>query len=192
MQLGDCVCQMLYIGPLHFCAFVYGDAINLPEKLQQKLVAVDMEERNQCTLLAVDAGIIASDSKPGNLPSRSRAAKLADALRLQEWAIASPIGGSDGVAKSISEKTMMSLRHDITQPNHDMDYRTLAIFIGPFAHANNLTLRISDVLDSGSGDKALRLKVIGSLRTGKSYGFLDILAPNGHMRWLQPGNDTLP
>ena len=123
--LDDCVCQMLCIGPLHFCAIDYGDAVSLTETLQRKIGAVDKEERNQCTLLAVAAGIISSDLKPGNLPARSRVAKLAVELRGMEWNIAHPIAGSEGEPKSVNEKTLLSLGHDIVHPNHDRDYRSL-------------------------------------------------------------------
>ena len=34
--------------------------------------------------------------------------------------------------------------------------------------------------------------MIGSLDAGERLGYVDILASNGHMRWLQLGNDTLP
>ena len=63
MQLGDCPCQMLSIGAFHLFAIDYGDAINLNEKMQQRLTAFDKEKRNQCALLDVSDGVIALDLK---------------------------------------------------------------------------------------------------------------------------------
>lgn len=48
------------------------------------------------------------------------------------------------------------------------------------------------VLHSGSGETALQINVIGNMETGKAVGFVDILASDCHMRWLQPAPDTLP
>ena len=131
-QLDDCVSQMLWIGPLHFCAIDYGDTLSLPEHMQQKVLAVDKEERNQCTLLAVAAGIIALDLKSGNIPARTRTAKLAAQLRYREWTVAHPICESQGEAKSYNARTLCSLSHDILHPNHDRDYRSLSIFLSPY------------------------------------------------------------
>ena len=190
--LDDCVCQTLWIGPLHFCAIDYGDVICLTESMQKRLTAVDKEERNQCTLLAVAAGMVALDGKPGNVPARSRVAKLAVELRSNEWQIAHSIGESNGEAKSYNQRTLCSLSHDILHPHHDRDYRSLAIFLGPFLSRNQITLRIFDVLRSGSGETVLQIIVIGDITFGEKHGYLDILASSGHMRWLQVGIDTLP
>lgn len=56
----------------------------------------------------------------------------------------------------------------------------------------NIAIRVSDVLYSGSGDTGLKTNVIDNLGAGRVHGFIDLLSPNGHMRRLQSGNETLP
>ena len=79
----------------------------------------------------------------------------------------------------------MSLRRDILSPNHDRGYRSLALFLGIYLSGNGYTARVFGALHSGSGETALQINVIGVLQKGRSSGFLDILASNGHMQWLQ-------
>ena len=69
-------------------------------------------------------------------------------------------------AKSYNEMTIHSLRHDIAQPNRDRDYRSLSLFLGPFLTSHSLTLRVFDVLHSGSGETALQINVIGNIENG--------------------------
>lgn len=101
-----------------------------------------------------------------------------------------PLTCSDGIARSTKEKTIQNLCRDIIQPNHDRGYRSLAFFLAPFLPSHELRLRVFDVLHSGSGDAALQINAIGNMGDGEKSGFLDILAPNGHARWLQPGIET--
>ena len=68
VALDDCKCQLLSIGPLQFSAVDYGDVIALSEPMQKKLNAIEREEKNQCTLLAIAAGISALDSKHKTVP----------------------------------------------------------------------------------------------------------------------------
>ena len=91
VNLGDCPCQAIAIGPLQFCAIDYGDSINLSEKLQQRLTSIDREERDQCTLLATDAGIIDMSLKPRDIPARSRVSLREGQLRANEWLTSHPL-----------------------------------------------------------------------------------------------------
>ena len=192
VHLDDCSCRTITTGGLHFSAVDYGDAISLNELMQQRLTAIDKDERIQCTLLSVSAGIVARELKHKTVPSRQRVLRTASELRWEEWSAAQPVATSDGAAKSANEMNIFSLRHDIAQPNQDRDYRSLALSLGPFLEARALTIRVFDVLHSGSGETALQINVIGSLDIGSKMGFIDILASNGHMRWLQPAANTRP
>ena len=126
--LGDCPSQELAIGNLHFQAIDYGDIISLNETMRQRVCAIEKDERNQCTLLALAAGLVARDLQVKDLPARSRVAREAHELRIQEWLVAQPLFADTGHALSMNERTIMSLFHDITHPNHDRDYRSLCIF----------------------------------------------------------------
>ena len=192
MRLDDCTCQTISIGALQFSAVDYGDVISLNESMKQRLTAIDKEERNKCTLLAIAAGIIACDLKHKTAPPRNRVARLAAELRLGEWQAAHPLTQTKGNSKSPNEKTMMSLCHDLVYPNHDRDYRSLALFLAPYLMSREITVRVFDVLRSGNGETALEINIIGDINTGTRVGFVDIMAPNGHMRLLQPSNETLP
>ena len=191
-MLGDCTCQPVSIGPLHFNAVDYGDSVNLNESIQRKLVSPDREERNQRTLLSVADGLITSTQSGHIPPSRCRVLQTALELRLSEWRSASPFTDSTGVAKTFHAKTVISLRHDIARPNHDRDYRRLGIFLSPVLRKTSLTLTIFGIPHSGSGSTVLQIDIIGSLEEGRQNGLVDLLATGGHMRWLQPGNETLP
>ena len=151
VKLDDCVCQTITIGELQFSAVDYGDTISLNELMQQRLPAVDKEERNQCTLLSVASGIVARELKHKTAPASQRVLRTASELRWEEWSIAQLVANSDGNAKSANERNIFSLCHDIVQPNHDRDYRSLALFLGPFIGGNKLTIRVFGVLHTGSG-----------------------------------------
>ena len=55
IQLDDWSRQTIAIGELHFSAVDYGDVISLNEAMQQRLTAIDKDERSQRTLLSVAA-----------------------------------------------------------------------------------------------------------------------------------------
>ena len=171
VRLGDCVCPAISIGALQFSAVDYGDVISLNEAMQQRLTAIDKDERNQCTLLAIAAGIIALDLNHKTAPPRNRVARLASELRLHGWQVSYPLTQTQGMAKSLNGKTMVSLRHDIAFPNHDRDYRSLDLFLAPFLTSNGLVVRIFDVLRSGSGETALQINIIGDINCGEQWGF---------------------
>ena len=192
IKLGDCICQHLTIGAPHFCAVEYGDSIHLNEFLQRKLGSADRVERNQCAALAVATGIIARSSSSSTLPARSRVSQSALELRAAEWEIASPLTTSEGAARSFNERTLLRLRRDIVYPGHDRDYRSMCSFLSSVIEEQHVTIRVFGVLYSGSGDTALQVNILGDLETGMQYGFADLLASDGHMRWLHAGNETLP
>ena len=191
IKIDDGTCQHVAIGALHFCAVDYGDSIQLNEFLQRKLVSADRLGRNQCTVLAADAGIIAR-SPSSSLPARSRVAQSAPELRDAEWQVASPLVTSEGTSRSFNERTLLSLRHDIVYPGRDRCYRSMCIFLASIIEEQHITNRVFDVLYSGSGDSAIQANFLGDLGAGKQHGFIDLLASNGHMRWSQAGNETLP
>ena len=66
------------------------------------------------------------------------------------------------------------------------------MLLAPFLTSNGLVVRIFDVLNSGSGETALQINIIGDISCGEQGGFVDIIASNGHRRWLQPSNETIP
>ena len=68
----------------------------------------------------------------------------------------------------------------------------MCIFLSSVFEAQRLTIRIFDVLYSGSGDTALQINVLGDLAIGQEPGFIDPIASNGQMRRLQPEQETLP
>ena len=184
-QLDDCACQQVSIGKLHFTAADY-------EFLQRKLVSAGRSEENQSTLLSVSDGFLYSETVSTNLPTRIRVAHDATELRTAEWQTAAPLFEPHGIAKSPHEKAIVSLCHDIIHPNHDRDYRSLGLFSAHSLSNTGLALRIFDVLHSGSGDTILQINIVGSLEDGRNKGFIDLIAANGHMRWLKPGIETLP
>ena len=192
IKLDDCVCQPVSIGALHFNAVDFGDILPLNEFLQRKLVSPDREERNQCTLLAVSAGLLAASLPSSTAPDRRRVTHTALELRITEWATAFSLVDSLGAAKSVREKNLLSLCHDIVYPNHDRDYRSLSLFLGESLKKAGCALRVFDILYSGSGDTLLQVNVIGSLDTIPAPRLIDLLATECHMRWLQPGSETLP
>ena len=192
IQLDDCASQDLAIGNLHFQAIDYGYAISLNHIMQQRLCVVDKDEKNQFTLLAAAAGVVARDMSTKDLPTRSRVARTAHALRIQEWSIAHPLTSDHGDAKSINERTVLILCRDITQPNHDRDYRSLGVSRATFLAERSLAISVFDILNSGSGETALQVNILGDLNSGEKNGYIDILAHNGHTRWLKRGLETLP
>ena len=192
VRLDDCQCQTLSIGALQFSAIDFGDSISLNEGMQRKLIAVDKDERNQCTLLDIADGVVALDLKHKTAPSRARVARVSSELRFQEWSIAEPTARTEGTARSLNEKTIASLAHDIIHPNHDRDYRSLTLFLSPYLIAHGLVIRVFDVLHAGSGETVLRVNILGNLEQGESNGYIDIVASNGHMRRLQRSNEILP
>ena len=84
IALDDCTCQPVTIGPLHFNVVDFGDCIILNEFMQRKLASPDKDERNQCTLIAVAAGLLAVMTPTQILPDRSRVIKTALELRIAE------------------------------------------------------------------------------------------------------------
>ena len=192
IKLDDCLCQPVSIGKLHFTAVDFGDIIHLNEFLQRKLVSPDREEKNQCTLLAVAAGLLSFHQPASTIPSRKNVAHTALELRIAEWQKASPFAESLGTARSSQERNLLSLCHDILHPNHDRDYRSMSLFLSEILTSAKRSLRIFDILHSGSGDTVLQINVIGSLDPGDSGEYIDLLATGGHMRWLKKGNETLP
>ena len=60
-----------------------------------------------------------------SIPSRVRVAHTALELRIQEWKVARPLACSDGEAKSIDEREMISLLHYIIHHNRDSEYSSL-------------------------------------------------------------------
>ena len=115
----------------------------LHEFLQRKLVSPDRTERNQCTVLAVAAGIQARLSSSLALPVRSRVSQAALELRITEWQSADPLVNSEEDPHSFNERTLLSLRHDIVHPGHDSDYRSMSIFLLRCWRSNILLLGFS-------------------------------------------------
>ena len=100
VQIGDCTCRQIHIAPLRLPALGYGDAINLDEQMQIRLTAIDREGGGQCTLLALPDGMVARNSRPSNIPDRSRVSLMASDLGMREWPGARKIAASEGMAKS--------------------------------------------------------------------------------------------
>ena len=180
------------IGKLHFAAVDYGDAIRQNEFLRRKFASDERSEKNQRTLLSLAAGLIHAETSISNSPARTRVAHTALELRTAERQTAAPLFDSLGAAKSFRGKSIVSLRHDIVRPNRDRDYRSIGLFLSPLLVKTKIALRIFDVLRSGSGDTILQICIIGSSEQGQGNGYIDLVAANGHMRWLKPWNETLP
>ena len=53
-------------------------------------------------------------------------------------------------------------------------------------------LLIFDILHSGGGDTLLQINVIGPMGPQHPTHLIDFLATEGHIRWMQKGNETLP
>ena len=162
------------------------------DQLQRSLISPEKLERNQCTLIALAAGITARiPGQTRNIPSASRAKLLASELRWREWA-QSEKGSFEGInPHSSNEKIVASLRHDIRNANHGRDYRSLCIFLAEYLEQQEIAIRVFDVLRSGAGDTSLQVNVIGGLALCERRGFLDLLAAGGHMRRMRRDGETL-
>ena len=193
LKLDDCTSQLVPIGPLSFYAIDFGDTLSLSDQLQRSLNSQDKTERNQCTLIALAAGLVSrSPGQARNIPSELRAKHLASELGGIEWAQSNKGSFLDANPHSFNEKVVASLCHDIQNTNHDRDYRILCIFLKEYLDPQQITLRVFDILRSGTGDTSLQVNIIGSIDLGNARGFIDLLAAGGHMRWLRPGGETYP
>ena len=68
----------------------------------------------------------------------------------------------------------------------------LCIFLSPLLTQSSLVVLIFDVLRSVSGNAVLQINALGGLEDGRNNGVLEFLATSGHMRRMQPGNETPP
>ena len=179
-KLDDCTSQRVSIGSLSFFAIDFGDTLSLSDQLQRSLNSPDKTERNQCTLIALAAGITArSPGQTRNIPSALRVKHLASELRGVEWAQSSKGSFTETNPHSFNEKVIANLCHDIRNINHDRDYRSLCIFLGEYLDSQQITLRVFDIRRSGTGDTSLQANVIGNLEVGAVHGFTDLLAAGG-------------
>ena len=192
-KLDDCSSQKCAIGPLSFFALDYGDTLSLSDAVQRGLNSPEKTERNQCTLIALAAGLCART--PGlerSVPAASRVRMLASELRAEEWINAQEGAFTDSNPHSIHERTIASLCHDILSANHDRDYRGMCIFLANLLETRKITIRVFDILRTGSGDTTLQINVLGDIAVGEKEGFVDLLACGGHMRWLKEDGETPP
>ena len=130
--------------------------------------------------------------KARNIPSASRAKLLAAELRGIEWLQSDKGSFVDTNPHSFNEKVIASLCRDIRNINHGRDYRSLFMFLGGYIESQQITLRVFDILRSGTGDTSLHVNIIGNLAVGADHGFIDLLAAGGHIRWLIPDGETFP
>ena len=68
----------------------------------------------------------------------------------------------------------------------------LRIPIGPVLLGGGIAIRVFDLLHSGIGDAVRQANVIGDLQQVQDRCCVYIFAPDGHMRWLMRGSETLP
>ena len=172
IQLDDCRAQSVTIGCLSFEAIDYGDTIPLTDYLQRQLNNEDRSEKNQCTLIALAAGLVsAAQGQERFLPSASRVLAMACDLRLMEWNTAQPYVNSTGVDLPNNEKMIHSLCHDAINPHHDRDYRSLSLFLSAFLKGENLAIRVFDILRSLCGETVLQINVFGTFRKKSTHSF---------------------
>lgn len=136
IKLDDCTCRQVGIVSLHFAAADFGDSIYLDDPIQREVVSAEMEGRNQCALISLAAGLIAAPNRANTSPARSRVMQTARVLRLSEWKVDTPFADSIGASKSLREKTMIILRRDIAQANHDVELPEFKGFLTAFVAGN--------------------------------------------------------
>ena len=140
-----------------FRAIDFGGEIRLNDFLRRQLFSAEREERNQCTLIALDAGIASFPSRSLNIPAKSRVPQLALDLRVAKWRVGQPFFAPPGISKSQHGETIILLFRDIVHVGNDIDYRILCLFPGAFPRGNRFDIRVFDALHSGSGDTALHI-----------------------------------
>ena len=169
VKLDDCSTQSISIGTLSLRAIYFGETSTISDHLQRCLNSPAKLERNQCTLVALAAGLVSrTQGKERNNPTAARVRKLAAELR---WGWANSANGAfvETRPNSTNEKIVASLRRDARNPNHDRDYRGLCIFLSAFLESQQYAVLVFDTLRSGAGDTPLQLNISGDLSIGRRH-----------------------
>ena len=143
LELDDFPIRPLSIGPLSYQAADFGDNIKIGEYIKRGRNSPGGIERNQCALMPLSSGWLASIPVQGrNIPTGSLVRQYDAELRCGERGNSPKGAFADARTNSRSERMIASLCHDVRNPNKDRDYRTMCIFLSQFLESRACAFRV--------------------------------------------------
>ena len=180
-EAGDVWIQQVCIGNLNMDAVDYGDQLTLGKPLQQAFGEGEPLERNQCTIVSLAAALEWHAQKwKKRIPSRNRVGLLATTIREAEFAAAQQ--GVKDLGKIITafDAEVDTAPHDILNPNHARDLRTIGFFLlNEILVTNDVDVCIFEINSPGTPTMAHVFRGAG----GSDRELVFLLAFKNHMRW---------
>lgn len=164
-------------------------------ELQQILGCTQTEEKNQCVILHLAAGLCQSESGVRRSPLPvSRVMHVAKVRRSLGAQQALDITNVLPVVESRWGDELLGLRRDILQESRDRDCRSLRVFFVGALSPKSIRVRVFDVNHMAAKESRLRLIVFNmECFVDHSGETIDIISANGHMRRLprSPRNNNV-